>query len=253
MVKLHIFQYNEEKQLVTITDYKRQWNVLSITDLENNFQMKFYAFLVSCMYPNAIEIITRLYFTRYGNFVEVRRTKEDAWSELPGFIAIAQGINSVLRSHAKDATPLPGEHCELCNYTLICPVIDEIDGVIKDFEEAIRAASLLSLRSKQKSDLDSSIRKFTSKHGPIDTGSKKVGYIPSKTISWEVFDPEMLVALMEKHSIDPISMLSPDSRKINKFMKSEGYKADKGDDEVYMDLVRCVRKKQKTMFRSQKK
>jgi hypothetical protein len=241
---------------VTITDYKRQWNVISQSAAEDNFQMLFYSYLASCKYPKASFVTCRLYFTRYKSFVEVTRSTDAVKSSLPGIIAITEGINSVLKKHKDSAKPIPGDQCDLCSFVNQCPIAEDVDGKVSSQEEATRLASLLQLREEQKRRLTDSLKSYASKHGEITVGDKKVGYVPQKKQAWEVFDVKELLRVMYDFNINIDELFSPDAKKVNKFYSSAQTLSDNGNDTYRLLLIRlekCIREKRKTSFRTVKK
>lgn len=247
-----------EDDMLTITDYKRQYNVISATDLTDNFQMQLYAYLAACAHPEVNYIKTRMYFTRYGSFTEIIRSISEVKENHKGFNLIIEAMESKVKRYSKsdeDPEAIPGEHCELCEYTSICPVIDEFDGVIKDEEDAKKAAALLKLRTVQRESLTDSLKKYTSVHGAIDSGKEKIGYLENKTRSWEVFDENKLLILMNNKDIRLTELFSPDSKKAGAFMNSVLYRIDtegkNEDKELLSELKKCIREKRKTTFKSQ--
>lgn len=220
---IDLIQWDEEEQALTITDHKRQWNVLSDTDLEKDFQFSLYASIALRKYPNAHKIIRRMYFIRHGFYksvecfpVELRNVPETVRQQV-----LALTLN--LYRNMQIAEPFTGEQCSICDIAMRCPALSaapKLNGTLRNREEAEAVAQNLILFKRAVSELEGQLKDWSSENGNVKTGVKKeFGYVPNKGDSWNCENPAgFLSAIRSMQANDPVlfNSLGVDSNELIK-------------------------------------
>lgn len=237
----------------TITDYKRQWNVLSRTDLNNNFQMMLYSYLVACAYPEVNQVAVRMYFTRHGYVQEIVREVPEIMKVKPVIDQLVHGLTANLKKYADDPIPSPGDHCNVCRFVRSCPISENIELVprIKTQDEAKKVASELSLRKIRVKSSTDRLKDWTSEFGPVvsDDGKMVYGYTASSSDSWEITNMDELLRIMLREQISVGDILAPDSSKLKGFIKQ----IKNNNPELFESMLKtCLKKKITTSFREVK-
>jgi len=243
----------KEGKHLLVTDYKRQWNVLSRSDVNSNMQMLLYSLLALYKYPDAETVGVRMYFTRFSYTQEIVRESSEVLKVRPVFDQIIAGLTHNLKKHWDDPIPTPGEQCGICRYLHSCPISENVELVprIRSIEEAKKIASELALRKTRVKRSTDRLKDWTAENGPITTedGQMQYGYVSSASESWEVVDIDALMRVMLQEQINIKDILAPDTRKTNTFIKG----IRKKNPELFNKLVgTCVRRKTSTSFRERK-
>jgi len=105
-----------ENNKLWIQDYKTNWRIMSQSEVENDDQLKIYAYAVSQKYPDITDIVLMLDFVRFDfqRIVEIN-------------VADARGVKKMLEKSIEkieseaDFIPEPGQYCDWCTFTSICP------------------------------------------------------------------------------------------------------------------------------------
>lgn len=271
---IDLMQWDEEEGTITLTDYKRQHNILSNTDARTSFQAMAYALTAFCHYPQADRVVFRFYFTRYGSFTEVQFTP----SEVKGMLATIKELEYMMVQNTLDYMSLQteetkyvaGEQCQFCPLASKCPKMKSSDiverGMILNPAEASAAAAQLVLVNRLKSDLTDILKNWSKDHGAVEIDGikgKQYGYVPQKNPSWECPKDRVgdFLALLEGQSEDEKlqkiiwlkDLLKIDGRALAKLVsKAEKLARETGDWEFHEKLTKTVIPKNKTTFREHK-
>lgn len=261
---IDLIQWDEEEKILTITDHKRQWNVLSDTDLENHFQFMTYASLALAKYPQAHKVVLRMYFIRHGFYKSVEKFPVELQhiGETIRQQTLAYALKLYYNQHQVNA--VPGEQCDTCDLAMSCPALGngpEINGTIRSREEAEAVAAHLALYKKVVSEHESQLKDWSSVNGTVSSGAKKqYGYVPNKKDSWKCVDAENFLAtakalqgnqpeLFDKLKLKTHDLLRLDQKNLDKVMsklKSHGEKT--GDWEPYKALQAFTETRVTTRF-----
>lgn len=250
--------------VVTLTDHKRQWNILSETDIEQKLQMQLYASLAFAHFPKAHKVVFVMYFIRYGTSKEVSFFREDV-ANIPAVVrAIAQkNINNLKSQRDK---PTPGEMCSFCSISSNCPAGSIAEEDIQIIQNALQAkvlAQKLQLTKRWVSDASDRLKAWTMHNGPVslDNG-KNIGFVPAKDPQWETTNKEMLFSvvdewnrsgLLDKVKFSPDDLLSVDGKGLRKLVVAlTQYSKDTGDKNPQAMIQSICHPKQKTTFREHK-
>lgn len=261
---IDLIQWDEENKILTITDHKRQWNVLSDTDLENHFQFMTYASLALAKYPQAHKVVLRMYFIRHGFYKSVEKFPVELQhiGETIRQQTLAYALKLYYNQHQVDA--VPGEHCDTCDLAMSCPAMGNapaVNGTIRCAEEAEAVAAHLVLQKKVVSEYESQLKDWSAQNGNVKTGTKKqYGYVPNKKDSWKCVDAEGFLSmakalqgnqpeLFDRLKLKTHDLLRLDQRNLDKVMsklKTHGEKT--GDWGPYKDLQAYTETRVTTRF-----
>ena len=251
---LDLLQLSEDGDTITITDYKRQHNILSPTKMAENFQLMLYSYLASRLFPQAGKIVCRLYFTRYGHMVEIERDTRDLKLVKETIDQVILGLRMLHASQPENSPqPIPGEQCDTCRFVLKCPLAqDDPDrvGVLKSFDDASRIATLVVLYESKLKAAKASLRTFTADNGEVTTSDGKItfGYRAQEKESWEARDIDGLVKTMLQEKIPVRHLLTADKRKLTKMI----IQSEESNPTLHSKLTACSNKVMRTSFRSRK-
>jgi len=198
-----------------ITDYKTDWQLRTQADVEADFQLAVYAWLVSLEYPQVDTFTVRLDFVRHG---VVRETTLDA-----GRVAQVEGqvlglINQVEHALARGKfTPRPGHFCAWCGYSNQCPAAKTIPadvGMIMSDEDARKVAGELAVLERQVAVRKEALKQWCNQNGPVEVNGVKWGFhlVESRTIE----DVPEFVRLMQEAGQDPRPFLAINGTKAKK-------------------------------------
>jgi len=128
-----------------VTDYKSMPNLLSHAALVEHEQGSFYCWLVSKFYPQVEDFIFRVWYLRYGCYVETMRTRRQLEHFEQAMLIKRQMITEIT-----EWKPIAGRHCGVCDFVHVCPLANDDsalpDELVSD-EQAVRVAG--ELRAKE--------------------------------------------------------------------------------------------------------
>jgi len=149
-----------------IIDYKSQANILSESDLTNHEQLSFYCWLVNKFYPHVNHFRARIWYLQYGFYAETERTSADlAVFEQQMFLRI-QAIRKI-----ENWDPVPGEHCNFCDYIHLCPYATEEEilptKVLSD-TQALRLARGVRVKEEWVSKAKKQLKAFVDGNNDVE-------------------------------------------------------------------------------------
>lgn len=186
-----------EKGRIRITDWKTGHYVPTATELEASDQLKCYAWAAAKKWPTVDEFEVALYYTRqrweHGPFEFTRQELESFGADLERRMARADA--------EKKFDPVPGDHCQRCDFRTHCPAYRAI-GWAKDVpEDPEELVKLFFLAKAFAADLEKKV-KARAKDGPLPTPSGKVlGFVQSR--SWGIDDVQGVVKDLLEGGVKP--------------------------------------------------
>lgn len=231
-----------QDNLAIITDYKTDWQLRTQADVEADFQLAVYAWLVSLEYPQVDTFTVRLDFVRHG---VVRETTLDA-----GRVAQVEGQVLGLISQVEHAlaqgkfTPRPGHFCAWCGYSNQCPAAKMIPadvGMITSDEDARKVAEELAVLERQVAVRKKALKNWCNQAGPVEVNGITWGFhlVESRTIE----DVPEFVRLMQEAGQDPRPFLAVNGTKAKKIF---------GNPELVEKLQSVIKDRSYTRFDSKK-
>ncbi|HOV79546.1 MAG TPA: PD-(D/E)XK nuclease family protein [Bacillota bacterium] len=204
-----------QDNLAIITDYKTDWQLRTQADVEADFQLAVYAWLVAREYPQVDTFTVRLDFVRHG---VVRETTLDA-----GRVAQAEGqilglIGQVEQALAKGKfPPRPGHFCAWCGYSSQCPAAKSIPADVRPImtaDDARAVAEELAILERQIAVRKEALKNWCNQAGPVEVNGITWGFhlVESRTIE----DVPEFVRLMNEAGQDPRPFLAVNGTKAKK-------------------------------------
>lgn len=212
-----VLTISDDTTTAFILDHKTQPNV----EDPDTFQLGFYAWVISKIYPFLEEVQTTLHFARYGKYSDSYVwTKEDLYRIEEQFLTKMQIIES---RQSWDATPY--KNCQYCPFIIKCPVmaqyinIDEASGsftvkpdnihVIGDTNKAVKAAGLMNVIDELSTQINKGLREYVKSVGPIAIPGKVFEYRASDKVDWSKVNKNEILRndvceVFKKHKIDPM-------------------------------------------------
>ena len=204
-----------------VTDWKSQPNIISQSEFDDPFgsptseQFTFYCWLINKMYPEITGFVIRLWFLRYGFYIESRRTERD----LEVFEEILQLREQKLLEIAS-WDPVPGKHCQYCDYIRRCPLAKDLSPEavqIASQEQAIVSAQRVTVMGALLKELTSGLKEYVEANDDVRIGDNWVyGYHLQESTYW---DPSDVIELLEDYGFDPSDVLRVDVRAMRKLIK----------------------------------
>lgn len=200
-----------EDGLAVVTDWKTDWAVRSQSEVERDFQLRTYAWMVARLYGYE-EVVCRLDFVRHGAVREVLLGPEDVARTERRIIRTIKHIRA-----EKEWSPSPGTHCSWCPWSDDCPAVSDLPAQIYSLEDARRVAGEILVLEKQIRDRKEALKAWTAVEGPIIVGGQEFGHHESRSL--RITNIPAFVQLMEGAGKDPYGLLSVDGRKISPYLR----------------------------------
>jgi hypothetical protein len=215
-----ILVISDDTTTAIVYDHKTQPNV----EEADTFQMGFYAWVISRIYPFLNEIHTVLHFARYGKYSDPYVwTQQDLNKIEEGFLTRA----SIIENRA-EWSPTPHNNCQYCAFILECPTMREyvqIDDtgaarvspaqsfrILGDQNKAVKIAGVLNVLEEAVSVAKDELREFVKEgEGRVAIPGKIYEYRASDGINWDKVNTRLredTYAIFEKHGVDPKSFMS---------------------------------------------
>jgi CRISPR/Cas system-associated exonuclease Cas4 (RecB family) len=198
--------------LAVVTDWKTDWAVRGQAEVERDFQLRAYAWMVSKLYGYE-EVVCRLDFVRHPGAVrealfgpeDMARTEE----------RILRTVESLQTD--KEWRPSPGSHCSWCPWSEDCPAVSDLPVSITTSEDAKRIAGEILVLEKQLKDRKEALKAWTAVEGTVTVGGQEFGHHESRSL--RVTDIPAFIALLEEAGKDPYGLLSVDGRKLSPYLR----------------------------------
>lgn len=208
-----------QDNLAIITDYKTDWALRTQADVEADFQLAVYAWLVSLEYPQVDQFTVRLDFVRHG---VVRETSLDSYRVKQVADQVLGLIGQVEQTLAKGKfPPKPGHFCGWCGYSGQCPAAANIPADVRPImtqEDALAVAAELAVLERQVAVRKEALKNWCNQAGPVEVNGLTWNFflVESRTIE----DVREFARLMQEAGQDPAQYLSVNGTKAKKIFNN---------------------------------
>lgn len=205
-------------EMAIITDYKTDWQVRSQSEVERDFQLAVYAWLVSREYPNMFrEYRVRLDFVRW-NVVREAVLRPGDLERVEGQI-----LRLIMRAEAdREFAPRPGHFCSWCGYAFRCPAVKSLPAevrAIRDAEEARRVAAELAVLERQVAMRKEALKAWCKVAGPVEANGVTWGFFKSDSVG--IADVDSFVSAMNELGLDPRPYLAVSAAPLKRLLADE--------------------------------
>jgi CRISPR/Cas system-associated exonuclease Cas4 (RecB family) len=213
-----IMMISDDTTTARIIDHKSQPNV----EEADTFQMGFYAWVVSKLYPFLTNIETVLHFAQYGSY-----SKPTVWSKEDLARVEDQIMTRVsIIENRVSWDPQPHDKCQYCPFILECPAMKQFIDIGPDMKITYKQNSLKILGSTQRAvevagflntletivksaklELKTHVKSF----GPIAISGKAYEFRGKENIDWDAINKGLrpqAYAIFEKYNVDPKAFMS---------------------------------------------
>lgn len=204
-----------EGNTAIITDYKTDHMLRTQADVEADFQLAVYAWLVAREYPQVEEFKVRLDFVRHG---VVREATLDAGRVSKVEDQVMGLIGQVENALAKrKLPPKPGHFCSWCGYSAVCPAAKDMPADVRPIvttEDARTIAQELAVLERQVSVRKAALKEYCNQAGPVEANGLVWDFhlIESRAIE----NVPEFVRLMQEAGKDPRPFLAINGTKAKK-------------------------------------
>lgn len=222
--------------LARIRDFKTDWHLRSLSDVEEDLQLRVYAWAVKQMYPQVERFEATLDFVRHQKDRTIELDLAD--------VALAEEaiIGTIQRIQAEtEWKPAPGAPCTWCAYADRCPAVGQHADVVRiaSPEDAERVAGELAVLERQVELRKAALKDWTNVAGPVAVNGLEWGHFLSQ--SEGIDDVEAFIERCRKIGINPMDFLTVSTQRLQKLPAK--------DRERLADLMVD---KSRTSFRSRK-
>lgn len=217
--KADIMMVSDNLEYGLVYDHKTQPHM----EQADTFQLGFYAWVISKIYPFLKEIKTVLHFVRYGKYSEPFVWTKDHLEFIEH--QILSRVIAVEMRHSWD--PTPHSKCQYCPYLLECPLLSDLveitpEGrmvsksplsILGDTHRAQSVAGYINVLEDVLKRLKEDLRQHVEFSGTgIATHDKIYSFIPTETIDWNSVNKgpvrNILYDIFTRHGIDPKTYMS---------------------------------------------
>lgn len=228
----------------TVTDWKSQPHIIPKGELDNPIgdgtprQLSGYAWLASKMYPYLETFTVRIFYLRYGFYHESDRTRADLSSYEDMLLMQEQKISEI-----DNWDPIPGKHCQYCDWIHSCPLAQDISGnQVISLDQAVSAARRIHVMDSLSKELKSKLKDYINENGNVRIGdSYGYGFNKKTSRTWPSDKAEEVLAMHGRKLSEVASVNSPKMKKLIK----EAAREDAGLAE---DLYEIEKPKHSTRF-----
>jgi putative RecB family exonuclease len=210
-----------EGSAALITDFKTDYQIRSWADVEHDFQLAVYAWLVSKEYPQVEQFEVQLDFVRF-NVQRAAVYERGEVEKIEGQVLAL--IGQVEQAIAKKAfPPRPGHFCGWCGYSGKCLAAKNIPAdmqPITSVEDAQKAAEELAILERQVAVRKEALKDYCSQAGPVEANGLTWGFHRVGGLGIE--NVEGFVQIINEHGLDPRPYLSVNGTKIKKLWEKNG-------------------------------
>jgi hypothetical protein len=204
--------------VANIGDYKSDWVLRTKKEVEKDFQLRVYSWLVLQEYPQIERFKTRLEFVRHGVIREVELSKDD-------ILAVGDDINARIQQIESERKfePRPGSGCVWCEYPELCTAIKNLGSVVITCPQDVdRIAQELVVLERQVSDRTDALKDWCALNGPVKFNGYEYAHRYSSTK--KVADVKAFFDQLKQTGVaDPFAMLNVDGRKAKKYYEDANF------------------------------
>lgn len=234
-----------------ITDWKSQPHIVPQSELDNSMgsdiaeQLTMYCWLAWKLYPHLETFTARIWYLRYGFYMETSRTDEDLEAFENALILKERKLEEI-----DNWNPQPGSHCQYCDYVHICPIAQDLspgNSEVITQEQAVLAAQRVTVMEALTKNLKEKLKGYVNHNDDVMIGDNWIyGYQHRESTTW---DPKEAEEVLRDHSRDLSEVANVDVKKMKKLMKA----AAKEDPQLEGALEDIMKVKHKTEFRGHRK
>lgn len=210
-----------------ITDWKSQPYIVPQSELDQPLgtdmaeQLTFYAWLAWKTYPTLETFTVRIWYLRYGFYMETSRREEDLVAFENALMIKERKITEI-----DSWDPIPGKHCQFCDYIHICPIAQDLgpgNSEVITQEQAVIAAQKLTVFEAYSKILKAKLKTYVNANDDVRIGDNWIfGYQKRQSVTWK---PKEVDPILREHDHELHEVTNIDVKKMKKFIKD----ADKHD------------------------
>lgn len=213
-----IMMISDDTTRALVYDHKTQPNI----EDADTFQLGFYAWVISVLYPFLDNIHTVLHFARYGYYSDPFSwdRKQLFWIEDEVLTRIA----SIEARQTWDA--IPNKQCQYCPLLVKCPAMEEFiqrdehghvrvrsDNlkILGSTSKAVQIAGLINVLEETTNVAKKELRGHVKISGPIAIPGKVYEYRAEEGVDWDKVNKglrENAYKVFEKYGVDPKNFMS---------------------------------------------
>lgn len=231
-----------EGDTAIITDYKTDHQLRPQSEIEKDFQLAVYAWLITKEYPQVTQFVIQLDFLRHGivreAFLDAGRVGQ-VEAQVLGLIA--QVEQTIAKGKFK---PRPGHFCSWCGYSSQCPAAKVIPADVRPIlteDDARAVAGELAILERQVSVRKEQLKNYCNQAGFVEANGISWGFHPVESRAIE--DVEEFVRVMNAIGEDPRPFLAVSGNKAKKIYSNP---------DLVEKLQHIIRDKSYTRFDSRK-
>lgn len=191
---------------VRITDYKT-----GFSGAPNSFQLDVYALVASLLYPCLEQVEVQFYYVKSG-FKQVKllevKDMDITKIQIEALIARIEGETKW--------KPKPGYKCLNCSVAAHCTTKPSDLKAITSPEVASTLGTEISLLEAQAKAKKKALNAYCRQNGPVEAGGATWNHWPHESL---VVEMAPLLTACVSNSVDPGTLLNPDSKAIKKVFK----------------------------------
>lgn len=208
-----------------VTDWKSQPHIVAQSEIDVTIgnaiaeQMTMYCWLAWKMYPHLKTFSVRIWYLRYGFYMETGRNVEQ----------LAEYENVLMIKEKKIAemdnwNPIPGRHCQYCDFIHLCPIAKDLSPSNPEIitqEQATLAAQRITVMEALTKDLKGKLKVYVNHNDEVRIGENwRFGYAKRESVTW---DPVEAAGVLEDHDHELSEVANVDVKKMKKLMKSAAH------------------------------
>lgn len=234
-----------------VTDWKSQPHIVAQSELDQALgsdiaeQLTMYCWLAWKMYPHLETFSARIWYLRYGFYMETSRSIEDLELFEHALIIKERKIAEI-----DNWGPQPGQHCQYCDYIHVCPIALDLspgNSEVITQEQAVIAAQRVTVMEALTKTLKDKLKGYVNHNDDVAIGDNWIfGYHHRESISWKVKEVD---DVLRDHNRDLHEVANIDVRKMKKLMKQ----AAKDEPQLEAALQDIQQAKHKTEFKGHRK
>lgn len=224
-----VMMISDDTTTALVYDHKTQMNI----EEADTFQMGFYAWVISKIYPFLREVHLVLHFAQYGyyskpikyltkwNEEDMKELSEEDRYQYRSLEKIEQEILTRVSivENKEDWGPNPNNLCQYCSYAMECPLLLErfsagedgeiqpaaLPTLITDESSARKVACAVHVIDNYVAHLKKQLKSYTAKNPPVLLGGFFYGHKPSFGYDWDYLNKKgrkEVLEVFKKHNIE---------------------------------------------------
>lgn len=228
-----------------VTDWKSQPHILAQSELDVFEQGTFYCWLMWKMYPHLETFTFRLWYLRYGFYAETHRTQEDLAAFENALI-----IRENVLMQIDNWEPLPGAHCQYCDFIHLCPIAQDLSPSNPEIitqEQATLAGQQLTVLEVKVKALKDGLKKYVNKNDNVRLAAGfEWGYKHSSGVEWKADEVENALRERDRDLSEVANVGVKQMKKLIKALQTE----DPALAQILKDLAKPKHKTEFKGFKS---